>query len=61
MMVRELMSFLPSNNMEDGPYATCLDDINREYEKLNSIVPEDPNKPYDIKELIEEVVDLRNV
>ena len=57
MMVRELLSFLPSNNMEDAPQVPTMDDIMREDTKLNEIVPADPNKPYDIKELIEEVVD----
>lgn len=57
MMVRELLSFLPSNNMEDAPHLPSLDDVKREDESLNTIVPADPNKPYDIKELIEAVVD----
>lgn len=57
MMIRELMSFLPSNNMEDPPVKACLDDMNREDEILNTVVPDDPNKPYDIKEIINTVVD----
>ncbi|MBS4012972.1 MAG: acyl-CoA carboxylase subunit beta [Bacteroidetes bacterium] len=57
MMMRELLSFLPSNNMEDSPIRHCDDDIHREDEKLNTLIPEDPNKPYDIKELIYSVVD----
>ncbi len=57
MMVRELMSFLPSNNMEDIPLFPNRDLISREDVKLNDIIPADPNKPYDIKELIETVVD----
>ncbi len=57
MMMRELLSFLPSNNMEDSPVRTCTDDVRREDEKLQTLIPEDPNKPYDIKELIESVVD----
>jgi len=60
MMVRELISFLPSNNMEDPPIAVCTDDINREEEKLKSLIPADPNKPYDIIELIEAVIDDKN-
>lgn len=60
MMVRELMSFLPSNNMEDPPVKLCIDDIHREDEKLQSIVPDDPNKPYDIKDIIDVVVDENN-
>jgi propionyl-CoA carboxylase beta chain len=60
MMIRELFSFLPSNNMEDPPLKTCLDDFNREDEKLQAIVPEDPNKPYDMKEIIMSVIDEHN-
>jgi len=60
MMIRELMGFLPSNNMEDPPVKICTDDIHREDEKLQSIVPDDPNKPYDIKEIIDIVVDENN-
>jgi propionyl-CoA carboxylase beta chain len=57
MMIRELIGYLPSNNMEDPPVKPCADDINRQEEKLQTLVPDDPNKPYDIKELIEAVVD----
>ncbi|MBE9491486.1 MAG: acyl-CoA carboxylase subunit beta [Bacteroidetes bacterium] len=60
MMIRELLSFLPSNNMEDPPLKPCSDDIHREDEKLQTIVPDDPNKPYDMKEIIETVVDNNN-
>jgi propionyl-CoA carboxylase beta chain len=55
--VRELLSYLPSNNLDDPPPAASDDDANRESEALNTLVPEDPNKPYDIKQLIAEVVD----
>lgn len=57
MMIRELMSFLPSNNMEDPPRKPCTDDMNREIPKLDTIVPDDPNKPYDMKEIILSVID----
>jgi propionyl-CoA carboxylase beta chain len=60
MMIRELMSFLPSNNMEDPPTKPCTDDIMRMDEKLQTIVPADPNKPYDMKDLITTVVDNHN-
>jgi propionyl-CoA carboxylase beta chain len=60
LMVRELMSFLPSNNMEDPPTQPCTDDIMRQDEKLQTIVPADPNKPYDMKEIITTVVDNHN-
>ncbi len=60
MMVRELIGFLPSNNMEDPPVRHATDDINREDENLQSLVPADPNKPYDIMTIIESVVDDHN-
>lgn len=60
MMVRELMSFIPSNNMEDPPRKPCTDDVKREDKKLDDIVPADPNKPYDMKEIICTVVDENN-
>jgi propionyl-CoA carboxylase beta chain len=60
MMVRELLSFLPSNNMEDPPVKPCTDDIHREDERLQTVVPEDPNKPYDMKDIINTVVDEHN-
>jgi len=60
MMIRELMSFIPSNNMEDPPTQPCTDDTMRMDEKLQTIVPADPNKPYDMKELITTVVDNHN-
>ena len=55
--VRQLMSFFPSNNMEDPPVAECHDDPDRVEMKLDEIVPVDPNQPYDIKEIISAVVD----
>ena len=57
MMVRELLSYLPQNNMEDPPYLATNDDPLREDEKLNSFIPDNPNKPYDMKEIVETVVD----
>jgi propionyl-CoA carboxylase beta chain len=57
MMVRELMSFIPSNNMEDPPGKICTDPENRIDASLNQIVPVDPNKPYDIKDIIHKIVD----
>jgi propionyl-CoA carboxylase beta chain len=60
MMVRELISFLPSNNMEDPPAKVCLDDPERENPELQELVPTDPNKPYDMHELISAVVDDAN-
>jgi propionyl-CoA carboxylase beta chain len=57
MLLRELISFLPSNNMEDPPRKVCTDEVNREIPKLDTIVPDDPNKPYDMKEIILAVID----
>ena len=58
-MIRELFSFLPSNNLEDPPRRRTNDPIDRRDESLNSIVPEDPQKPYDIKDVIHTIVDER--
>jgi len=55
--IRELLSYLPSNNLEDPPEGASDDDPSREDESLDSLVPVDPNKPYDIKKLITGVVD----
>ncbi len=59
-MLRELIGFLPSNNMEEAPEHSCTDDINREEPALDKLVPTDPNKPYNIREIIESVVDDKN-
>ena len=56
-MLRELLGFLPSNNLEDPPRRSTLDPWDRREESLNSIVPEDPQKPYDIKDVLHAVVD----
>ncbi|MBI4916538.1 MAG: acyl-CoA carboxylase subunit beta [Acidobacteria bacterium] len=55
--IRRLMSFLPLNNAADPPIRVCDDPPDREDERLDHLVPEDPNKPYDIKELIRCVAD----
>ncbi len=57
MAIRELLAFLPSNNLEDSKVIPCSDPIDRSVEALMSLIPTDPNKPYDIKELIASVVD----
>lgn len=57
MSIRELLSFIPSNNMEDAPITTCNDDCNRETPNLDSLIPADPNMPYDMKDIIEPVLD----
>lgn len=55
--IRTLLSFLPSNNLESPPVFETGDDINRIEEALNEIVPDNPNKPYDMKEVIRLIVD----
>src|SRR3990167_883434 len=56
-MMRELVGFIPSNNLDDPPRRATRDPADRAEEKLNHIVPADPLQPYDIKELIRMVVD----
>lgn len=57
-LIRMLLTYLPQNNMEDAPFALSTDDPLRMDVNLDVIVPEDPNKPYDIKDVIHKVVDL---
>ncbi len=56
-MIRVLLSYLPQNNMEDPPFVPTSDDRLRTEAALDSIVPEDPTKPYDIRDVIRLVVD----
>jgi propionyl-CoA carboxylase beta chain len=56
-LIRELLSFVPSNNLEDPPRQKSTDDPNRVDEKLDSFVPENPNQPYDIREILRSVAD----
>ena len=57
MSIRELLSFLPQNNMDETKKQNCTDETNREDAVLDTIVPADPNVPYDMKDIIERVVD----
>ena len=57
-LIRKLLSYLPQNNMEDAPYLAPTDDTLRMDEALDSIIPDDAGKPYDIKEVIGMVMDL---
>jgi len=57
MMVRELLAYLPQNNMEDAPFIATTDDALRTESDLDTIIPENPNKPYDMKDVIEKIVD----
>src|SRR5712691_7481096 len=57
LTIRELLSYMPSNNLEDPPFLANNDDPNRRDEALDSIVPENPNKPYEMRDIITRVVD----
>lgn len=58
--IRTLLNFLPRNNMEDPPTIVCQDDPLRTESLLDTIIPDSPNKPYDMHEVIEAVVDDGN-
>ncbi len=55
--MRELVSYCPQNNLEDPPRIECNDPFDRQDKELADIVPDNPNKPYDIKDVIHHVVD----
>ena len=56
-LIRKLISYIPQNNMEDAPLAPCTDSISRLEDSLNEIIPDSPNKPYDMYEVIRAIVD----
>lgn len=58
--IKKLISFLPDNNLSAPPLLQCNDDVNRICERLNEIVPEQPSKPYDMKDVIRLIVDNRD-
>jgi len=55
--IKKLLSYIPSNNMDDPPYVESHDSEDRMDIELDSVVPENPSKPYDIKEIISRIVD----
>ncbi len=57
MLIREMMSYLPQNNMEDPPFVPTQDDPLRGDVELDTIIPDNANKPYDMKDVINRVVD----
>ena len=57
LLIRELLSFIPSNNMSEPPRRPSEDPDDRTEDQLNSLVPENPNQPYDIKKAITAIVD----
>lgn len=57
MLIRKLLSYLPQNNLEEAPLKLTSDPLNRIEERLNEIIPDNTNKPYDVKEVIHLLVD----
>jgi methylmalonyl-CoA decarboxylase subunit alpha len=57
LLLRKLLSYLPQNNLEEAPIYPCNDPIDRLEDSLNMIIPENPNKPYDVKDVIHAIVD----
>ena len=57
LIIRKLLSYLPSNNLEDAPMIDCTDPIDRLEDRLNSLIPDNPNQPYNMLEVIEAIVD----
>jgi acetyl-CoA carboxylase carboxyltransferase component len=55
--IRKLLSYLPQNNMEDPPFVPSDDPADRADEELDGLIPDNPNKPYDMKDVIRRVVD----
>jgi acetyl-CoA carboxylase carboxyltransferase component len=56
-LIRVLLSYLPQNNMEDPPFVPTTDDTLRTEAALDAIVPDDPSKPYDMRDIVRHVVD----
>ncbi|HOD53015.1 MAG TPA: acyl-CoA carboxylase subunit beta [Candidatus Cloacimonadota bacterium] len=56
-LIRKLVGFLPSNNMEDAPRIPCSDPVDRSCDNLVALIPDNPNKPYDIYDVIKSIVD----
>lgn len=57
LLIRKLMSYLPQNNLEEPPLMECTDPIDRVDDILNKIIPDNPNQPYDMKEVIYTIAD----
>ncbi len=56
-LIRGMMSYIPSNNMEDPPFKATADPVDRMDEELIDLVPVDPNKPYDMRDVVAHIVD----
>lgn len=57
LLIRKLLSYLPQNNLEDPFITECTDPIDRLSDNLNEIIPENPNQPYDVTDVIYEIAD----
>ncbi len=57
LLIRKMLSYMPQNNLEDAPLVPCDDPIDRLEDSLNEIIPDNPNKPYDVKDVIHAIVD----
>ncbi|QQR88594.1 MAG: acyl-CoA carboxylase subunit beta [Myxococcales bacterium] len=60
-LIRVLLSYLPQNNLGEPPVLNCTDPISRTEDALNAIIPDNPNRAYDMKELVRLVVDDKNM
>jgi propionyl-CoA carboxylase beta chain len=56
-LIRELLSYMPSNNMEEPPRVATSDDVNRVDTQLDSFIPKNPNQPYEMRDLIKTIAD----
>jgi len=57
MLIRKVLSYFPQNNLEDPPMYSCSDPIDRLEDDLNKVIPDSPNKPYNVKDVIHLIVD----
>ena len=57
LLIRKLLSYLPQNNLEEAPILECTDPIDRMDDILNTVIPDNPNQPYDMKEVIYALAD----
>ena len=56
-LIRKMLSYMPQNNLEEPPLVRCDDPIDRLEDSLNELIPDNPNKPYDVKDVIHSIVD----
>ena len=56
-LIRDLLAYLPSNNVDEAPRRATTDPVDRQDEALDTLVPESPNQPYDMHDLVHAIVD----